>query len=43
VVFDALTLEHVRQFAEIGEAIYGTLQGVDVVQGDQEALPWRRR
>jgi len=42
-VFDALTPEQVRGFAEIGEAINGALQRVDAAEDDQEALPWRRR
>jgi DNA-binding MarR family transcriptional regulator len=42
-VFDALTPEQVRQFAEIGEAINAALQRVDATQDDQELLPWRRR
>ncbi|WP_019063681.1 MarR family winged helix-turn-helix transcriptional regulator [Streptomyces prunicolor] len=42
-VFDALTPEQVRQFAEIGEAINAALHREEDVQGDQEALPWRRR
>ncbi|WP_329253502.1 MarR family winged helix-turn-helix transcriptional regulator [Streptomyces canus] len=42
-VFDALTPEQVRQFAEIGEAINSALQGADATEDDQEPLPWRRR
>ena len=42
-VFDALTPEQVRQFAEIGEAINAALHREEDAQGDQEALPWRRR
>jgi DNA-binding MarR family transcriptional regulator len=42
-VFDALTPEQVRQFAEIGEAINTALQGADASEDDQEPLPWRRR
>ncbi|KUO15823.1 MarR family winged helix-turn-helix transcriptional regulator [Streptomyces dysideae] len=42
-VFDALTREQVRQFAEIGEAVNAALQRVDAAQDDQEVLPWRRR
>jgi DNA-binding MarR family transcriptional regulator len=42
-VFDALTPDQVRQFAEIGEAINAALQHVDAAQDDQETLPWRRR
>ncbi|WP_280888521.1 MarR family transcriptional regulator [Streptomyces sp. LBL] len=42
-VFDALTPDQVRQFADIGKAINAALQRVDAVQDDQEALPWRRR
>ncbi|WP_329557064.1 MarR family winged helix-turn-helix transcriptional regulator [Streptomyces sp. NBC_00696] len=42
-VFDALTPEQVRQFAEIGEAINGALHREEHAGDDQEALPWRRR
>ncbi|MFG2784249.1 MarR family winged helix-turn-helix transcriptional regulator [Streptomyces prunicolor] len=42
-VFDVLTREQVRQFAEIGEAINAALHREEDAQGDQEALPWRRR
>lgn len=42
-VFDALTPEQVRQFAEIGEAINAALQRADAVGDDQRELPWRRR
>ncbi|WP_330301888.1 MULTISPECIES: hypothetical protein [unclassified Streptomyces] len=42
-IFDALTTEQVRQFAEIGEAINAALQREDVARDDQEVLPWRRR
>ncbi|MFF4353135.1 MarR family winged helix-turn-helix transcriptional regulator [Streptomyces sp. NPDC001530] len=42
-VFDALTPDQVRQFAEIGAAINAALQRVDAAQDDQEVLPWRRR
>ncbi|MGW1025228.1 MarR family winged helix-turn-helix transcriptional regulator [Streptomyces sp. NPDC002577] len=42
-VFDVLTPEQVRQFAEIGEAISAALQGADGAGGDREVLPWRRR
>ncbi|TPQ16704.1 MarR family winged helix-turn-helix transcriptional regulator [Streptomyces sporangiiformans] len=42
-VFDALTPEQVRQFAEIGERINGALQRMDAGGDVQEALPWRRR
>ncbi|MFF5010230.1 MarR family winged helix-turn-helix transcriptional regulator [Streptomyces phaeochromogenes] len=42
-VFDALTPEQVRQFAEIGEAINASLQREDDARDDQEVLPWRRR
>ncbi|MER5185025.1 MarR family transcriptional regulator [Streptomyces sp. NPDC002896] len=42
-VFDALTPEQVRQFAEIGEAINAALLHVDTTEDDQEVLPWRRR
>ncbi|MFI1047912.1 MarR family winged helix-turn-helix transcriptional regulator [Streptomyces griseoruber] len=42
-VFDALTPEQVRQFAEIGEVINAALQGADATEDDQEPPPWRRR
>ncbi|WP_405976250.1 MarR family transcriptional regulator [Streptomyces sp. NBC_00988] len=42
-VFDALTPEQVRQFAEIGEAINAALHREEDSGDDQEALPWRRR
>ncbi|WP_416958095.1 MarR family winged helix-turn-helix transcriptional regulator [Streptomyces sp. Agncl-13] len=42
-VFDALTPEQVRQFAEIGEAINAALHREEDAGDDQEALPWRRR
>lgn len=42
-VFDALTPEQVRQFADIGEAINAALQRADDARDDQEVLPWRRR
>ncbi|MEV5958495.1 MarR family transcriptional regulator [Streptomyces sp. NPDC051987] len=42
-VFDALTPDQVRQFAEIGEAINTGLKNVDAAQDDEETLPWRRR
>jgi len=42
-VFDVLTTEQVRQFAEIGEAINAALQRADTAAADPEALPWRRR
>ncbi|WP_405539180.1 MarR family transcriptional regulator [Streptomyces sp. NBC_00075] len=42
-VFDALTAEQVRGFAEIGEAINAALRRVDAGDDDVEALPWRRR
>ncbi|MFI1705462.1 MarR family winged helix-turn-helix transcriptional regulator [Streptomyces griseoruber] len=42
-VFDALTPEQVRQFAEIGEVINTALQGADATEDDQEPPPWRRR
>ncbi|BBC30106.1 MarR family transcriptional regulator [Streptomyces graminofaciens] len=42
-VFDALTPEQVRQFAEIGEAIGDALQRVETAGADPAVLPWRRR
>ncbi|WP_264926698.1 MarR family winged helix-turn-helix transcriptional regulator [Streptomyces sp. A012304] len=42
-VFDALTREQVRQFAEIGEAIGEALHQVESVEADPAVLPWRRR
>ncbi|ELS52837.1 MarR family winged helix-turn-helix transcriptional regulator [Streptomyces viridochromogenes] len=42
-VFDVLTPEQVRQFAEIGESINAALQRVDDTGADPDALPWRRR
>lgn len=42
-VFDALTPEQVRQFAEIGEAINAALQRAEAAGDGQEVLPWRRR
>ena len=42
-VFDALTPEQVRQFAEIGEAISDALHRAENGRTDPEALPWRRR
>lgn len=42
-VFDALTPEQVRQFAEIGEAISGALHRVESTEAAETALPWRRR
>ncbi|MET7489999.1 MarR family transcriptional regulator [Streptomyces sp. NPDC005538] len=42
-VFDPLTPEQVRQFAEIGEAINAALHREEDAGDDQEALPWRRR
>ncbi|MGW3285129.1 MarR family winged helix-turn-helix transcriptional regulator [Streptomyces sp. NPDC001002] len=42
-IFDALTPDQVRQFAEIGEAINAALQHVDAAQDEEETLPWRRR
>jgi DNA-binding MarR family transcriptional regulator len=42
-VFDVLTREQVRQFAEIGEAINAALHREEDAGDDQEALPWRRR
>ncbi|MCL6735104.1 MarR family winged helix-turn-helix transcriptional regulator [Streptomyces neyagawaensis] len=43
VVFDALTPEQVRHFAEIGETINSALQFADTTEDDHEPLPWRRR
>ncbi|GAA2491031.1 MULTISPECIES: MarR family winged helix-turn-helix transcriptional regulator [Streptomyces] len=42
-VFDALTPEQVRQFAEIGEAISDALHRVESTETDPAVLPWRRR
>jgi len=42
-VFDALTPEQVRQFAEIGETIGEALHRIDSVGSDPAVLPWRRR
>ena len=42
-VFDALTPEQVRQFAEIGEAISDALHRVENAEADPAVLPWRRR
>ncbi|MDH6213294.1 MarR family winged helix-turn-helix transcriptional regulator [Streptomyces pseudovenezuelae] len=42
-VFDVLTRDQVRQFAEVGEAINSALQRMDAAEDDQEVLPWRRR
>jgi len=42
-VFDVLTPEQVRQFAEIGEAINAALHREQDAGDEQEALPWRRR
>lgn len=42
-VFDVLTPEQVRRFAEIGEAITAALRREDVTGDGQEVLPWRRR
>jgi DNA-binding MarR family transcriptional regulator len=41
-VFDALTPEQVRQFAQIGEAISDALHRVDEADAPT-VLPWRRR
>ncbi|MGW0707540.1 MarR family winged helix-turn-helix transcriptional regulator [Streptomyces sp. NPDC002643] len=42
-VFDVLTPEQVRQFAEIGEAIRAALEHEDATADGAETLPWRRR
>lgn len=42
-VFDALTPEQVRQFAEIGEAVSDALHRAEVAETDPTVLPWRRR
>ncbi|MFG2573928.1 MarR family winged helix-turn-helix transcriptional regulator [Streptomyces sp. NPDC048481] len=42
-VFDVLTPEQVRQFAEIGEAISQALHRAESAETDPAALPWRRR
>ncbi|MGW3284963.1 MarR family winged helix-turn-helix transcriptional regulator [Streptomyces sp. NPDC001002] len=42
-VFDVLTRDQVRQFAEVGEAINSALQRMDAAEHDREVLPWRRR
>jgi hypothetical protein len=42
-VFDALTPEQVRQFAEIGEAIGDALLRAEGAETDSALLPWRRR
>lgn len=42
-VFDALTPEQVRQFAEIGEAISEALHRAENAGEDPPTLPWRRR
>ncbi|MFJ4785326.1 MarR family winged helix-turn-helix transcriptional regulator [Streptomyces sp. NPDC088794] len=42
-VFDVLTRDQVRQFAEVGEAINSALQRMDAAEDDPEVLPWRRR
>ncbi|MER6957015.1 MULTISPECIES: MarR family winged helix-turn-helix transcriptional regulator [unclassified Streptomyces] len=43
VVFDVLTPEQVRQFAEIGEAISDALHRAESTEADPAVLPWRRR
>jgi DNA-binding MarR family transcriptional regulator len=43
VVFDALSREQVRQFAEIGEAIGEALHRVESAEAGPAVLPWRRR
>ncbi|MFH0180242.1 MarR family winged helix-turn-helix transcriptional regulator [Streptomyces cacaoi] len=42
-VFDVLTPEQVRQFADIGEAISGALVRAENTEADPAGLPWRRR
>ncbi|KQX64065.1 MULTISPECIES: MarR family winged helix-turn-helix transcriptional regulator [unclassified Streptomyces] len=42
-VFDALTPEQVRQFADIGEAIGEALVRAENTEADPAGLPWRRR
>ncbi|MEV0910255.1 hypothetical protein [Streptomyces hokutonensis] len=42
-IFDALTPDQVRQFAEIGDVINSALQHVDATQDHEGVLPWRRR
>jgi DNA-binding MarR family transcriptional regulator len=42
-VFDALTPEQVRQFAQIGEAISDALHRAESTDSDPAVLPWRRR
>lgn len=42
-VFDVLTPEQVRQFADIGEAISAALVRAESTEADPAALPWRRR
>ncbi|MER5193989.1 MarR family winged helix-turn-helix transcriptional regulator [Streptomyces sp. NPDC002755] len=42
-VFDVLTPEQVRQFADIGEAIGEALVRAESTEADPAALPWRRR
>ncbi|QJS99779.1 winged helix-turn-helix transcriptional regulator [Streptomyces asoensis] len=42
-VFDALTPEQVRQFADIGEAISEALVRAENTEADPAGLPWRRR
>ncbi|MDX3248933.1 MULTISPECIES: MarR family winged helix-turn-helix transcriptional regulator [unclassified Streptomyces] len=43
VVFDVLTPEQVRQFAEIGEAISQALHRAESTHANPTVLPWRRR
>ncbi|MEU9308597.1 MarR family winged helix-turn-helix transcriptional regulator [Streptomyces sp. NPDC048256] len=42
-VFDALTPEQARQFADIGEAISAALVRAENTEADPAGLPWRRR
>ncbi|TQJ47119.1 MarR family winged helix-turn-helix transcriptional regulator [Streptomyces sp. NBC_00080] len=42
-VFDVLTPEQVRQFADIGEAISAALVRAENAEADPAGLPWRRR
>ncbi|MFG2793438.1 MarR family winged helix-turn-helix transcriptional regulator [Streptomyces sp. NPDC048419] len=42
-VFDALTPDQVRQFAEIGEAISNALHRAEGTETAPAVLPWRRR
>ncbi|MFI5472085.1 MarR family winged helix-turn-helix transcriptional regulator [Streptomyces cacaoi] len=42
-VFDVLTPEQVRQFADIGEAISEALVRAENTEVDPAGLPWRRR